>query len=280
MKNQKGFAPILIILIGVVILGAVGSVLISKNKTGGNPLSQLKIGGAALNANCDFKDPDLCKYINRAMTGDHFKNGMVISTITTDKNGKKRNLFEIDENQNSKMTSSQDGKEIMSLINLGEMTYTKDYTDGKWWKYESKRSGETETSTQGKVDVKEEMKKYTEEYKDKTSYKKIGKETCGTLTCFKYQIIVTDMLDYIQYIYFDDKEYLIRKTRTEDKNGMTTETSYEYKTVTIKEPSPIKEGNPYDNILNQEKTGISEEKLKTIQEQIQQNQGETTETEE
>ncbi len=272
MKNQKGFAPIAIILIAVVILGAVGYTL-TKGKTGGG-ITLPKIGGPALNANCELKDPDLCKYVNRSMTGDFFKNGMVMNTVTTDKNGKKsESLFEIDGKENSRMMSYQDGKETMGIVNLNKISYMKDLTDGKWWKYESNTDQKSETKDQKPENIKEQMKKYAEEYKDKTTYKKIGKETCGALTCFKYQMILTDMPDYTQYIYFDDREYLMRKTRTEDKSGMITETSYEYKSVTIKEPSPIKEGSPWGNVMNNNPSkngsGISDEELKNIQEQIQ-----------
>ena len=260
MKNQEGFAPIAIILIGVLVLGVVGYILTSKNKIG--------IVGTALNANCDLKDADLCKYVNQAMTGEYFKNGVIMTTLTTDKAGKKsESVIEMDGKNNTKMITLQDDKEIMSIIRLGTINYSKDLTDGKWWKYESKTDQKSETTDQKSEDIKEQVKKYTEEYKDKTSYKKIGKEVCGTLTCFKYQMTITDMPDYTQYIYFDDREYLMRKTRMEDKSGMVSETSYEYKTVSITAPTPIKEGNPY--IAG---TGINQEQLKKIQEQIKQSQ--------
>jgi len=274
MKDQKGMVPIAIVLVTVVILGAVGYLVTSKNKTGTNPLSQLKVGRLTLNGNCDLKDTDLCKYINRAMTGDYFKNGIVMTTMTIDKDGKtSESIFELDGKENSRMISSQDKKETMALVHLGEFTYMKDLSDGKWWKYENK-SQNPNPQSQNPEDIKEQMKKYTQEYKDKTSYKKIGKEACGKLTCFKYQMVLSDMPDYVQYIYFDDREYLMRKTRTEDKSGLVTETSYEYKSVNIAKPSPVKEGNPWGGAMDNNSpenpgSGISQQELKDIQEKIQ-----------
>jgi hypothetical protein len=48
----------------------------------------------------------------------------------------------------------------------------------------------------------------------------------------------------VQYMWFDDKDYLMRKMLTEGKNGDVSESVYSYAKVTINEPSPIKEGMP------------------------------------
>jgi len=277
MKNQKGFAPVLIIIIiAVVALGVIGYLMTNKNKTGGG-ITLPKFGGPALNANCELKDPDLCKYVNQTSTGDFMKNGVIMKTTTTDKSGKKTDsVFEIDGKENSRMTSSADGKQTMGFVHMGAVTYTLDVSDGKWWKYENKtdKISPEADKDQNLEQYKEQGKKIAEEIKDNTSYKKIGKEACGSLTCFKYQIIIKDMPDLTEYIYFDDREYLMRKTRTEDKSGMITETTYEYQSVSIKEPSPVKAGSQFgDNSVEDNPgaagAGMSQEELKKIQESIQ-----------
>jgi len=281
MKNQsvrlrsgrEGIAPILIVVIvAVIALGAVGYIMTNKNKTGGGGIVLPKIGGPVLNASCELKDPDLCKYINQASTGDFMKNGVIMKSTTTDESGKKtESVFEIDGKENSKMTSSADGKQTMGFVHMGTVTYTLDVSDGKWWKYENKTDKISPGANKDQTveQYKEQGKKIAEEIKDNTSYKKIGKEACGSFTCFKYQIVVKDMPDLTEYIYFDDREYLMRKTRTEDKSGMITETAYEYQTVSIKEPSPIKEGSQFGNNPGAPGNGISQEELKKIQESIQ-----------
>lgn len=274
-SGQLGFAPILIVIVvAVIALGAAGYLLTNKGKSTGGGFTLPKIGGPALNASCELNDPDLCKYVNRAMTGDFYKNGLLMSSTTTDKTGKKQeSSYEMDGKENSKITSYQDGKETMSIINLNKTTYMKDYSDGKWWKYENKQDQKSRPEGDRPLDenFKDQAKKIAEEMKDKTSYKKIGKETCGSLSCFKYQVIIKDLPDLIEYIYFDDREYLTRKMRTEDKNGSVTEMSYEYRSVSITEPAPIKEGSPWGNATNQSGTGangVDSEQMKKIQEEI------------
>ena len=273
MKKQKGMAPLAVIIIVAVVVGAVGYFLSNKGKSSGGQISLPKIGGAALNANCELKDPDLCKYVNRSLSGDFYKKGLIMKSVTTDKSGKKyESVFEIDGKENSRVIGYQNGKEISAMINLNKITYMKDLADGKWWKYENKTDQKSQTTDQKPEDIKEQMKKYTEAYKDKVTYKKIGKEPCGSLSCFKYQMILSDMSDTVEYIYFDDQEYLMRKMRTESKDGTSSDITYEYKAVTIQEPSPIKEGNPWESMMknnpSQNGSGVSEEELKKIQEQF------------
>lgn len=278
MKNKKGIAPILVIVGAVVVLGVVGYFL--TNRRGGSGMMSGLNSGVGLNSKCDLNDSDLCKYVNRVTVGNYFENGVVMMTQTTDKDGQKsESVFEMDGKSNSKMITTQNGKEVMGLITLNNFTYMKDLTDNKWWKYENKSEDST-TTTQNPQDLKEQMKKYTEEYQDKMTYKKIGKEVCGSLSCFKYQMVMTDTPDYTQYVYFDDKQYLLRKTTTKDQNGSVSETTYEYKTVTIKEPSPVKEGNPWGGSTGQQseqEEPMDSEQLRQIQEQIESQMQENSE---
>jgi len=289
MKKQKGMVPLaVLIIVAVVVFGAVGYFLSNKGKFSGGQISLPKIGGPALNANCELKDPDLCKYVNRSLSGDVYKRGLVIKSVTTDKSGKKyESVFEIDSKENSRIISYQNGKEISAIVNLNKATYMKDLTDGKWWKYENKTDqkspSESEDKDQKQEDLKDQAKKIAEEIKNNITYKKIGKEACGSLSCFKYQLILSDMSDTVEYIYFDDQEYLMRKMRTESKDGTSSDITYEYKSVTIQEPSPIKEGNPWESMMknnpSQKGSGISDEELKKIQEQLEnQVQSQTEET--
>jgi hypothetical protein len=76
---------------------------------------------------------------------------------------------------------------------------------------------------------------------DKTKYNKLGKEACGSLQCFKYEVINEGEKDSTQIIWFDDKEYKLRKMRIEAKDG-NMEMEYSYDGISIQVPSPIKEG--------------------------------------
>lgn len=45
-----------------------------------------------------------------------------------------------------------------------------------------------------------------------------------------------------EYILFDDKDYLLRKTITEGPDNNLATSEFDYSKITISEPSPIKEG--------------------------------------
>lgn len=245
MKNSKAFSPIIIIIAVVVLAaGVIGYQYLGKSKGGGGAgKGLLNIGGPALNANCKLNDPDICRYMNRALQGDMYKGGFSGKSITTDKNGEQsESLWEISTDGKSHFITWENGKEVSEMINTGDATYIKDYTDGKWFKTSfTKTEGETKPDTSSIEEFKKKMQDEIKEKEDKITYKNLGKEPCGNMTCFKYQIIDPEVTDAADYIYFDDKEYLVRKTRNEDKDGQVIESTYEYKQVTITAPSPVKE---------------------------------------
>ena len=246
MKNKKGLSPIIIIIAVVVLAaGVAGYQFFGKNKGGGTVGGGLlKIGGPALNSSCKFNDPEICRYMNRALEGDIYKDGFSGKSITTDKSGEKtESLWEISVDGKSHFVTWENGKEISNMINTGDATYIKDYTDGKWFKttFTKTQDGTKQPDTSNIEEFKKKMQDEIKEKEDNITYKNLGKEPCGSLTCFKYQIIDPDVIDSADYIYFDDREYLVRKTRNEDKDGQIIESTYEYKQVTITAPSPIKE---------------------------------------
>ena len=162
-----------------------------------------------------------------------------MTSVTTDKDNKKNEyIFKID-NEDSQMISNENGKENYNYIVIGDTSYTKDYTDNKWFKYTSKDEKNDELE---KIDFDDKESSI----EDKTTYKRIGEEACGKLTCFKYQVLDPAMIDSIEYIYFDNKEYTLRKTRDELKDGTVSESTFDYSNVKLSVPSPIKEGSPYD----------------------------------
>lgn len=233
--SQKGLAPIAIII--VVVLAAVGGYFLL-NKSGG---SVGLPGGVALNSNCKYNDPDLCKFIN------NFKltNSYSAKSITTDKSGAKtQSTFESVGDNKTHMLLSQNGKENYNVITITDTTYTKDYTDNKWWKQKQPKE---EKKVENQSNPVEEITK--SETEDKTTYKKIGMEACGSMQCFKYQIIDPANTDTTEYIWFDNSQYMLRRERGESKDGTITETALSYNGVSINEPSPTKDAKPDQIIL-------------------------------
>ena len=277
MENKKGFAPILVVALVVVVIAGVAGYIFMSNK-GGSALPKVNIPGVktALDSKCKFNDAELCKYINKGMAQDMSKLNYTIKTTNIDPEGKISNgEMKMDNKGNSQIVSSEKGKETSNIIVMGNITYMKDFTDNKWFKMENESEDGQEM---GDMPNMESIKEEFEKQQENIEYKKIGKEACGTLTCFKYQIIDPTLTDTTQYIYFDDREYLMRKMSTKDQSGYSYEMIFEYGPVTITAPSPVKEMPSYDSALpessepmpsDQEGGMPSEEELNKLKEDYQ-----------
>lgn len=225
---------VIVVLVILAIIGAGAYVVFGKKSLPG-PLSTVT-NRVTLNPNCKYNDPDLCKFINGWKEVQYFT-----ATSSSTYQGQSSDLvMKSIGDDKSQFTMSQNGQENYNTIKIGDATYTKDYTDGKWVKTVAKTDATStdEKQLESEIDFDEKA----DETADNTTYKKIGKEACGNLTCFKYQVIDPDITDSTEYIYFDDKEYQLRKMSSESA-GATSETTFDYSKITISEPSPIKEGS-------------------------------------
>lgn len=259
---------LLVVLVAVVLLGG-GYFMMNK---GGKVPALPGVGGLGLNSNCKYNDPDLCKFLNKMMTGDFMKNGFSGNTTMTDKSGKKTLSRIESQGEKMQMVTSVDSKETFNFIKIGDTTYMKDYSDGKWLKQVTPKVETTPGASQNFQQAGvEEFKNMFKEQEDKTTYKKIGKEACGSYNCFKYQIVNSDRTDTTEYIFFDDNAYMMRKTQSVTKDGTTTEFEFDYGPVNITEPSPVKSLPSVPAGTESTGTGTNQEELQKLMEQYQQN---------
>lgn len=229
-NDQRGVGHLGLIIAVVVVLaiGGVGYFVYNKNKSGGTSTADKAIQEALKNAKCDYDDKDLCKFFTSYEAQKYF----TIDSVS-ESDGKKTTMT---------LKTEGDGKSYMKIggetpyevIYIGTTTYTK-AADGTWWKQTTKNDTADDFKSDADIDIQEPENAEAA----KTKYKKIGKEKCGNLTCFKYQEILPDPAA-ISYLWFDDKDYQIRRTQTID-NGNTTDATYSYGKVSITEPSPVKE---------------------------------------
>jgi len=284
MKHQKGFAPIVIIAIIAVVALASGTGYMLTQKKSNNGGSANRGGGLALNPNCKLNDPDLCRYMNQAASADFIKAGFSGKSTSIDSKGQKsESMWEMAGEEKFHFVTVKNGKEESNIITIDGVTYVKDYTDNKWLKYPAVQTSK-EKSMSSFDEIRKRMKVDMKEIEDKTKYIKVGTEPCENLTCIKYKVTTEFAGETMeQYMYIDTKEYLLRKTKVDDKTGGLTETLLSYKPVTIIIPSPIKEINTgFGDLMNnvptdkQDKTTqINNEKLqeelKKIMEQTDKN---------
>ena len=228
LTNERGFSHIIVIA-AVVVLAVVGIAGWMVAKNSGNPPANANtdaVREALKNAKCDSKDTDVCKFFASWKATRYF----TANTTTTVGKTTNTSTLKVDgKNYHSKINSQL----AIETIVIGNASYTKDIKENTWYKQEL-----VEQSTTGfrfdESELKSDGGKFT--------YKKIGKENCGELTCFKYEVINAEDRGLKQYIWFDDQDYQLRKQTTEQKETFAkTSTTFSYNKVTISEPSPFTE---------------------------------------
>lgn len=229
--NQKGIAPIAIVVAVVVVLAAAGGYYFMSQKGGGPSIPG--VPSLTLNPNCKHNDPNLCKFLNN---WKNIKQFSVKSTTSVKSGPGSEVIFEINGEDKFHMMMSEGGKENWNVITIGDTTYTKDYSDNKWWKQESSKKEDLKDQFDFKFDESDDK-----EAEDKTTYKAMGEEPCGNMTCFKYQVINPDSDGDTEYIWFDNKQYLLRKQQIVSKDGTISTSEFNYSGVNISEPSPTKD---------------------------------------
>jgi outer membrane lipoprotein-sorting protein len=238
-RNQQGFSPIFIVLI-LVVVAAVGFAgwKVSQNQKDSTSGSG---STAALNSQAqdaclkEINDKNFCKFVG------HFNlNASYAATITsTDSKGTVSKIeLQSDSKSNSMMvTKDGSGNETGAFVTLNNASYIKDVASGTWTKYTNSTTASDSNPTK---DISIDTSDITE--KNTVTYKSLGTEACGKLTCYKYQVVDTASPGTTQYIWFDTKNYQMQRWSSKDADG-STDMVFTYKSVNITEPSPVKEAS-------------------------------------
>lgn len=235
-RDSRGIAPVLIIVVIVAVLAAagVGYFIYDRQKKDDLPANSSLTNqeASAIRDECKsvIDDENLCKFAVNWSGTKSYK----MTITTTSQEGPSTTTLETDEQDNTSGVVSQDGKEVSAFITIGKTSYVKDLSDGGWFKYEN--NAETETTFE---DLEFNFEKDLPEA-ERTQYKAEGKEACGNLECYKYQVIDPKSSDSTTTIWFDTKDFLLRRVSS-TAAGSTSDITYSYEPVTITAPSPIKE---------------------------------------
>jgi outer membrane lipoprotein-sorting protein len=241
-KSQAGVAHLAFIILVVAVLATVGFVglRVAKKSNGAKSSSSSSVasvaGDKAVESECNkqVKDKDLCKFASHYSLD---KVAYKATTSSTSKSDTSTSTMEVDGKGNSTMTVSEAGKETSAFVYLNGASYVKNSQDGSWTKYPAQQSSELKDS-EPTNDVKIDTKDFTE--KNTMSYKLIGKEACGSKTCFKYQVVDTTQPNDQDFFWFDNKDYMMQRWSHKDADG-SMDMVISYQAVTIKEPSPVHE---------------------------------------
>jgi hypothetical protein len=235
--DQRGMGHLGTIMLIVVIAGALGMTGYRVNQSRKDKTQLQTVADTDKTAvracNDVIQDRDLCRF-----TGKYNLDGVSFQmTITTSgKDGTGTSVFQSDGRGNTSMTQQIDGLSS-SFILLGKVSYMKDNTDGKWFKFPpSDSSVPKPTNPNNAITVGTTDKTAT----SNLTYKKLGKEACGKLTCFKYQMIDKASPETVTYFWFDDVHYQLQHHVVQDSRG-TTDYLITYQPVTITVPTPTKD---------------------------------------
>lgn len=242
--NQRGFSKVVLLAIiaGALVVGGGAYYLLTKDKD--NSDSSVNTNLTADSACSQYlDDDDFCKYASNVAVKRNYK---VTATTTTNEASTSTMIIETDDkgNNSSKITT---GDNVIQSVTFNNTYYMLDTSDNTWIKYPTAQTNPLE-ETEIDFDFAEEESKPAE---SRIQYKSLGKEACGDLTCFKYQMVDPSSSDSEILIWFDDQDYLTRKMTTKTTEG-TMEMIYSYEPINITEPSPVKDLGTNDELSQEQ----------------------------
>ncbi|MBI2589126.1 hypothetical protein HYW35_02905 [Candidatus Saccharibacteria bacterium] len=235
-KFINKYKPWLLVALVIVVAGGVWLATKSDNTTTKTSVNK------ELQDKCktEVNDDTFCKFVGSFGNAGDYK----VSVNSTAPEGTSVLELANDSQGNSSMVAKQNGQEQANIIVFSSTTYSKDYSDGKWFKYSSSDSSKPTT-----LDLKKEFAKgdFKGDNGQKLEYKKITTEKCGKLSCYKYQIVDPQKTSQEGFIWFDTKDYLLRRVTV--KEGTTNaDMSLSYSSVSISAPSPTKDDPSADSL--------------------------------
>ena len=233
--DERGVGHLLMIIVAVLVLAAIGVVgwKVASNKSS-NPSSNLSSADKAVSkakqSSCmtAYHDSKLCSF---AAFSTSFNKTAYTATLKATQQGDTGSTFTIksDGKGNTELVSTGSGQQI-DAITLNGTSYIQSNGTGSWIAYPSGTSTPTLDPTTG-MDIGVGS--------SGLAYKYLGKEACGSLTCYKYQVASSLTPGTTQYVWFDNNSYKLREWSYTDESGNLTDMVVNYSSVNITMPSPV-----------------------------------------
>lgn len=234
-KNESGITHVLLVVLIIVVGAVIG--LVAAKVINNSSKSSVSINKATQDKCLTaINDKQFCKFAGVFANATNYR----VSLNATDPSAGSV-IYELayDSNNNISMVVKQNGQELGNVVVYGGVTYSKDYTDGKWFKYAAGDKNAPQA-----LDLKKEFLKsdFKNDSGQKLTYKNLGTEKCGELTCYKYQETDPQKTTETTYLLFDTKDYLLRSININDsKDKTSSKTTITYGSVVIALPSPTKD---------------------------------------
>ncbi|HSE61064.1 MAG TPA: hypothetical protein VLA88_02080 [Candidatus Saccharimonadales bacterium] len=255
VKDQRGIAHIVeIVIVGVLVLGIGGFVAwrVMDAQKSNQPANNNNSSNPLANVECKLSDKDICKFFTSWRMNAQYK---VTSSQTADGQTSTSTYEASDNGKSYHMTMTVNGAPY-EIIAVGDYMYTKDFSDNKWWKQQLPKAQEDTIKGSYNYDFDEPTSDTPAPETKEPVYKKIGKEACGNLTCFKYEVLDPEQPNGKQTLWFDDKDYQLRRMRLENE-GTVSDQTFAYSSVKITAPSPTKDLAPNQYIVPGQSTPVT-----------------------
>lgn len=230
LSSECGVAMIVEILLGVVVLAAIGyagySYSVHAKKSPNSPKSS---PSASVSTSSDsaclsaYHDSDLCRFAANSTSLAKVSYKGVITD--TESGATSQMTLESDGKGDTSLTGTTNGSQFSS-VELQNATYVE--LNGSWVKYPSGTSAPAPTNPTSSMNIGVTA--------SGISYKKIGSSACGSLTCLEYQVVDSSDPSSMQYAWFDTTSYLLREWKNTSSTG-TTDMTLSYQPVTISAPA-------------------------------------------
>ncbi len=239
-STKKGLPAVLfVVTLGILVAGGygvyrytTGTVTLPMNMPG-LPSSQPKITEDMFK---DVSDP----LIRKHLVAQYSQPGFRMRSTSSGMGVSMENVmtYMMSEPLRYQTTTLSKDRVTADQISIGDAVYVYNVKTKTWWKQIVKDSLQADVDEENKIDLPKDAAEIASEVA-KVTYKKLGEEACGSMTCYKYQEINTDYPEGTRTFWFDKQKLLLRK----EQNGFgefTSESKYEYD-VTVKAPDGAKE---------------------------------------
>jgi hypothetical protein len=239
-KQQQGMGHLLVVGLAILVVGVVGFAgwkVASKNspKASTNATTtsnKTEVQAATTSCVATYHDANLCNAVS------HFNTDKIAHEVTFTATGASGNgtvMIKYDGKGNSSTTMTG-GSEAFNSITLDGNTYEQSSAGGVWYEYPSGTSSSSSSSST----VSDPTSGMNLVLGSGNTYKPMGTVACGSMTCFKYEVVEASTPGTTTYVLFDNHDYLLRGLDATDSNSQTFDVTFSYpSSVVISKPSPV-----------------------------------------
>lgn len=212
--NRGISTPIVIGIIAILVIVVGGGILAYRYYYVPQQLQKTQ------NFICKYNDQNLCEFLRKfSENKPYFLSYEPGRQTTIDTLGNTEIYIIETDGKNLQITQIQNQKETAKLIIGNETLYKKDFTTNTWKKRSISQQEIDQLTISYYTDVAEDFTSQTDEFQ------KVSNESCESRQCFKYKVVSPDKSTDISlmFVYFDDKEYILRKVFVQYKDGSQDE---------------------------------------------------------